>query len=156
MLLFWQLLEEQTSHCHSLVEDIKVTKDIAKVSSKIVFARQKWLSAFIIREHQGQPYQYVQRLYYHSNTKPLIVTASSKILKSPRTSQRSVQRQYFPSKKQAICLYNNHLKGALGTAILVCSEVILSLKTKPVIVTASSKISKSPRTSQRSVQRQYT
>ena len=29
--VFYQLLEEQTSHSHTLVEDIKVTKDLAKV-----------------------------------------------------------------------------------------------------------------------------
>ena len=29
--VFYQMLEEQTSHMHALVEDIKVTKDLSKV-----------------------------------------------------------------------------------------------------------------------------
>ena len=29
--VFYQLLEEQTSHMHALVEDIKVTKELSKV-----------------------------------------------------------------------------------------------------------------------------
>ena len=30
--VFYQLLEEQTSHMHTLVEDIKVTKELSKVA----------------------------------------------------------------------------------------------------------------------------
>ena len=33
--VFYQLLEEQTSHMHALVEDIKVTKDLSKVMSRL-------------------------------------------------------------------------------------------------------------------------
>ncbi|XP_023342610.1 guanine nucleotide-binding protein G(o) subunit alpha [Eurytemora carolleeae] len=33
--VFYQLLEEQTSHSHTLVEDVKVTKDLAKVISQL-------------------------------------------------------------------------------------------------------------------------
>ena len=33
--VFYQLLEEQTSHMHALVEDIKVTKELSKVRSLI-------------------------------------------------------------------------------------------------------------------------
>ena len=32
--VFYQLLEEQTSHSHTLVEDVKVTKDLAKVGNR--------------------------------------------------------------------------------------------------------------------------
>lgn len=31
--VFYQLLEEQTSHTHALVEDIKVTKELSKVGT---------------------------------------------------------------------------------------------------------------------------
>ena len=33
--VFYQLLEEQTSHSHTLVEDVKVTKDLAKVGNEL-------------------------------------------------------------------------------------------------------------------------
>ena len=33
--MFYQLLEEQTSHIHALVEDVKVTQELSKVISRL-------------------------------------------------------------------------------------------------------------------------
>ena len=50
--VFYQLLEEQTSHMHALVEDIKVTKDLSKVMSRLW--RDSGVQAAFLRANEYQ------------------------------------------------------------------------------------------------------
>jgi len=50
--VFYQLLEEQTSHMHALVEDIKVTRDLSKVISRLW--RDSGIQAAFLRANEYQ------------------------------------------------------------------------------------------------------